>query len=244
MGLNGGIRAPGNNQRICRGQLERLLIIGVGLGKVAAGCIKIAQGQIGNVIRGIGCGKPIEIQLCGLGVAFIAGEVSHGFERVPVFIVALEQVGIHLPGFAFAAHLPEQAAVLQRHVVAYRIDLQGFLKIGLCAVHIITQGFNRGPQAQIFNPLGTFHLKLGQCLPRDLQLLGYGSIITGVFVSLDQIKAKLRGIKNSFSRALGHGGQCGQIFADGISITALSFSEVTSDRVQPVVLGVELLSTS
>ena len=110
---------------------------------------------------------------------------------------------------------------MQGRIVAQRINLQSFFEIGFSTAQVIAQSFNRGPQAQVLNSLRAFHLKFRQRLPRDLQLLLDGRIIAGIPISLNQIKTKLRGIKNSFSRAFRHGAQSGKVFADGIAVTTL-----------------------
>ena len=144
--------------------------------------------------------------------------------------------------FLLAVCLPEQVGILQQYVVIAGIDLQRLFQVSFCAGKIAADAAECSPQTEIFHLVGAGNLQLGQKLLGNGRLLANGGIVLKVPVRLNQFQPNLRGVKHAFRRSFRHRCQRGKIFFYSVSVTVLNAGQLRADCMQPVVVGINLVS--
>src|SRR5260370_25216865 len=104
------------------------------------------------MVVGIRFSHACEVRFRGLAVAYVAGEIAHGFQRITILAVALEQGGIHLRGLLLAPGLPQQAAVLKHHLVMPGSNAHRSLEFGLASEETHAQAPTAAARGRESNP--------------------------------------------------------------------------------------------
>jgi hypothetical protein len=111
VGLNGGVHAAGNDERILGSYLIALAVGHLRLCEFAARGVEIAEREIGNVKCGIGLLKPLEVFLSVLVAAGGAGSVAERGEGEAVGGIDGENALVSGDGVFRAAEFHEHVAI-------------------------------------------------------------------------------------------------------------------------------------